>query len=72
LAAIKRLGPSAVVVWSQLDSTGRPQVLEAIPTTRTQIAIIAAGPGWESDLPPGVERPIDLVDTVMRVTAAIR
>jgi hypothetical protein len=72
LSAIKRVGPSAVVVWSQLDSTGGPEVLEAIPATRAQVAIIAAGPGWVADLPAGVERPMDLVDTVMRVTAAIR
>ena len=72
LTSIKRLGPAAVVVWSQLEETGGPEVLQAIPSGRSVPAIIAAGPGWSDTLPAGVERPVDLVDTVTRVTAAIR
>jgi hypothetical protein len=72
LAAIARLGPSAVVVWSQIDSTGSAEILQAIPASRLQVAVIAAGPGWAAELPSGVERPLDLVDTVTRVTAAVR
>jgi hypothetical protein len=71
-AAIRRVGPSAVVLWSQLGSTGVVDVFAEIAEARAQCAVLAVGPGWGADLPAGVERPSDLVDTVTRVTAAVR
>lgn len=71
-SAMTRVGPSAVVVWSQTAATGSADVMAAIETSRPGCVVVAAGPGWAPELPPGVERPSDLVDTVTRVTAAVR
>jgi MerR family transcriptional regulator, light-induced transcriptional regulator len=61
-AAVRRTGPSAVLVWSQLRSTGDPAQLSGVLTERARPVVVAAGgPGWDpSTLPAGVARPATL------------
>jgi len=71
-AAVTKVAPAAVVVWSQLESTGAADVFGQLGNARPGTVLIAAGPGWHDDLPATVVRPRDLTETVQRVTAAIR
>jgi MerR family transcriptional regulator, light-induced transcriptional regulator len=70
-AAVDRLGPAVVFIWSQTPDSADPAVLAAIPVVRPATTILVGGPGWLSDPPPGVERAVDLSDTVARITHAL-
>ncbi|MFC4589180.1 MerR family transcriptional regulator [Sphaerisporangium corydalis] len=70
--AMRRLGPLAVFVWSQLEITGDPEPLRGLPVLRPASRIVVGGPGWWSGhLPPGVGRAFSLDDAVAQVRAAI-
>ncbi|HEX6074411.1 MAG TPA: MerR family transcriptional regulator [Micromonosporaceae bacterium] len=60
--AVRRTGPQAVLVWSQLPGTGDVEQLAALSGVRPRPAVLAAaGPGWSGEgLPDGVERPTSL------------
>lgn len=62
-AAIHRTRPTAVLLWSQTESTGDPHQLDACLQGRRRPLLAAAGPGWP-ELPPTVERPADLTAAV--------
>ena len=69
-AAVSRVGPAALVVWSQTAGTGDPAQLEGLPTQRPAPLIMAAGPGWW-DIPRGAAPVTDLrvaVGMLARVT----
>ncbi len=51
-AAMRRTGPAALFLWSQLRATGDPAVLEALPVTRPAAAVVVGGPGWPRDRLP--------------------
>ena len=70
VAAIRRTGPSAVLVWAYLDTARGPETLAALPVLRPSPVVLAAGPGWGPELPPGVVRVTDLVDAVARIAHA--
>jgi len=70
-AAIKRSGPSAVVIWSSTPASGDPSSLAALPAMRPAPVVMAAGPGWSEILPEDVVRVNDLVDAVTRVANAV-
>ncbi|MEV5576804.1 MerR family transcriptional regulator [Spirillospora sp. NPDC052269] len=54
-AAIKRIGPRAVFVWSQTTDTGDPSWLDDLPGTRPPLRTVIGGPGWARDrIPDGV------------------
>lgn len=61
-AAIDRIRPTAVVVWSHTRDTGDPNHLKAATRKRWRPVLFAAGPGWP-DL-PGIERPTTLADAL--------
>lgn len=44
--AVRRTGPSALFLWSQIG----PAVLPALPATRPRTTVVLGGPGW-GDLP---------------------
>ena len=71
VAAIRRTGPAAVLVWSYVGSTGDPEQLAALPALRPAPVVLAAGPGWTHPLPPGVSAVSDLVDAVARIGHAV-
>lgn len=59
--AIRRLSPSAVLVWSQLEQTADPTVLTGQPAIRAGHRMAAVGPGWAHvRLPARVENPQSL------------
>jgi hypothetical protein len=72
LDAVDRTGPAAVVLWSQLRSSGNVDQLErllALP--HPPLVVGAAGPGWPTaDLPPAATPLGNLTDAVRVVAAA--
>jgi DNA-binding transcriptional MerR regulator len=71
VAAVRRTGPSAVLLWAHAPSTGGAAVLAELPTMRPAPALLVAGPGWEDPLPAGVQHVSDLVGAVARIAHAI-
>jgi len=56
-AAVRRLQPSGVVVWTQVTQTADPDVFAALPPASGGRILVAAGPGWTlTPLPPSVTR----------------
>jgi MerR family transcriptional regulator, light-induced transcriptional regulator len=51
-AAVRRTGPAALFVWSQLPGTADPAVLAALPVTRPPTSVVVGGPGWRADRLP--------------------
>ena len=69
--AIRRLSPSAVLVWSQLEQTADPAVLTGQPAIRAGHRLAAGGPGWAHvRLPARVENPQSLGDAVELLSGA--
>jgi DNA-binding transcriptional MerR regulator len=65
VAAVRRTGPSALLLWSQSPATADTSVLAAVPATRPPVSIITAGPGWDPDaLPARVGHATSLTDAV--------
>ena len=71
--AVTRTGPAAVVVWSQLPGTARPDQLTQLLVGGTRpLVVAAAGPGWSSrDLPPEIPILGSLTEAVRVVAAAV-
>jgi hypothetical protein len=53
-AAVNRLRPPALLVWSQTRATGSLALLSQLPVTRPPALVVLGGPGWPEALPPGV------------------
>lgn len=70
-AAIRRTGPAAVVVWSQMVRTGDAAWLADLRAVRPAPLVIAAGPGWIDPLPHEISRLEDLATAVQRIGAAV-
>ncbi|MET9218354.1 MerR family transcriptional regulator [Streptomyces sp. NPDC003300] len=69
--AVRRIGPAAVVLWSQSRSTAdRPLARHVAATSwgvkgaRTHPMVFLAGPGWAGPLMPGMLRPQGLRDAL--------
>nr|BFE64475.1 MerR family transcriptional regulator [Dactylosporangium thailandense] len=73
LAAVRRTGPAAVLVWSQLQSTGSPKQLEAVLAERARPLVLAAGgPGWpRPSVPQGVVLPDSLGEALGMLTSVL-
>ncbi|HSN06777.1 MAG TPA: B12-binding domain-containing protein, partial [Candidatus Angelobacter sp.] len=71
VAAIRRTGPAVVLVWARLQTDPRAHGLAELPVLRPAPVVLAAGPGWGSELPTGVTRATDLVDAVTRISRAV-
>jgi hypothetical protein len=70
-AAVRRLGPVAVVLWSQTRSTADRPLARHIAATawgikgaRAQPAVLLGGPGWAGRAEPGMLRPPGLRDAL--------
>ncbi len=68
-SAVRRVGPSAVFVWAYLP-VDRPDLLLALPAVRPSPVVIAGGPGWPTDLPPGIGRATDISSAVTTMLRA--
>lgn len=74
--AVRRTGPSAVVLWSQTRRTADPALVRRVRTTawgvrgaRVRPAVLVAGPGWRGLRLPGIARPRGLRDALDLLTA---
>ena len=65
MAAIKKIGPSAVVVWSQTRGTAEPEIWDQIIRQRPNPTLVAAGPGWDYFELNEVVKPTGLADTLI-------
>ncbi|MER5505238.1 MerR family transcriptional regulator [Streptomyces sp. NPDC002766] len=71
-AAVQRVGPSAVVLWSQSGSTASLPLAHHVASTRwgirgarTQSHVLLAGPGWGRGQRAGLLRPRGLRDALV-------
>jgi DNA-binding transcriptional MerR regulator len=73
LAAVRRTGPTALLLWSHHRDTADPAQLSAVLTERGRpIVLAAAGPGWNPALLPlGVSRPQTITDALVMLGAAV-
>ncbi|MGV9427890.1 MerR family transcriptional regulator [Streptomyces sp. NPDC003656] len=76
-AAVRRLGPAAVVLWAQARATAAPQLARHIAATawgvrgaRAQPLVMLGGPGWTGRPTRGMVRPTGLADALATLTAA--
>jgi MerR family transcriptional regulator, light-induced transcriptional regulator len=71
VAAVRRIAPVALVLWSQLAPSADPEVLRALPRTRPRVRVFVAGPGWAGvGLPAGAARLSSLGEATEVVGAA--
>ncbi|WP_262060385.1 MerR family transcriptional regulator [Streptomyces sp. STR69] len=70
-AAVRRLGPAAVVLWAQARSTASPPLARHLADlswglrgARRHPSVVLAGPGWSGTSARGVVRPATLTDAV--------
>jgi DNA-binding transcriptional MerR regulator len=71
IAAVRRTGPVALLVWSHQRSTADPAQLAAVLAERNRpLVVAAAGPGWpRTSLPAGVSVPGSLSEAIIELTA---
>ncbi len=70
-AAVRRIGPAALFVWSQLAETGSPEQLQKLPRTRPRVTVLVGGAGWAVErLPPAVMFCPDLRSAVAGIGSA--
>ncbi|MEV7403452.1 MerR family transcriptional regulator [Streptomyces sp. NPDC091267] len=74
--AVRRIGPSAVVLWSQSRNTaGRPlaqhvaSIEWGVRGARTRPSVLIAGPGWAGPPVPGTHRPQGLGEAIRMLAA---
>ena len=68
--AVKKLGPSAIVVWSQTPGTADVSIWDSIAPMRPGHLRICAGPGWQTALPEDVTKPKDFTSALLALAAA--
>jgi len=66
----RKLGPSAVVIWSQSLGTADLQTWRAIEPQRPAPLKLAIGPGWGADLPGDVTNTPSLAQTLITLAQA--
>lgn len=69
--AVRRCGPAAVVLWSQLPLTADVTLFDAVPRLRPPTTLIAAGQGWPEELPGSVVYATSLRHGVDLLAAAV-
>lgn len=77
--AVRRTGPAAVVLWAQSRSTAsralaaRVESIEwGVRGARRRPVVLAAGPGWAGQLPPGARHPSGLAEALDALAAINR
>ncbi|WP_141208489.1 MerR family transcriptional regulator [Streptomyces griseorubiginosus] len=72
LAAVERVGPGAVVLWSQSARTANLALVQQVAATRwgirgarTRSRVLLTGPGWGRSVRPGLLRPRGLHDALV-------
>lgn len=71
-AAVRRTGPAALFVWSQLSDTADERILAQLPVTRPATVLLVGGPGWVVErLPRRVGVAADLPQAIALVEQAL-
>lgn len=71
-AAVRRSGPAAVFLWSQMPATGDCEQLAEFPSLRPAPRVVVGGPGWDRNcLPAAVHVAGGLEDAVEQMLAAV-
>jgi hypothetical protein len=71
-AAVRRTGPAAVFLWSQVPDTGDPAALPDLRRRRPGARLLLGGPGWpQAALPEGSRLIGNLPDAVTEVMASL-
>ncbi|MEU3461240.1 MerR family transcriptional regulator [Streptomyces sp. NPDC006733] len=75
--AVRRIGPAAVVLWSQSRATADRRLARRVAATswgvrgaRAHPLVLLAGPGWAGPLMPGMLRPQSLLDALSALAEA--
>jgi MerR family transcriptional regulator, light-induced transcriptional regulator len=69
-AAISRIGPAALCVWSHAPQTSSPAQFDGLPRQRPPLRLLVAGPGWRT-VPPGAGLVTTLADAVREACTAV-
>lgn len=76
-AAVRRLGPAAVVLWAQARATASPPLARDVAATewgvkgaRRRPLVVLGGPGWAGRRMPGMPRPTGLGEALGLLAAA--
>lgn len=73
--AVRRTGPTVVVVWSQVPESADPGTFARLAALGQPLRMVAAGPGWDGPrrrrLPAVVATPTSLVEAIEVVAAAL-
>ena len=71
-AAVRRTGPAALFVWSQLPGTADERVLANLPVMRPPTVLLVGGPGWVPErLPERIGVAVDLAHAVTLVEQSL-
>ncbi|NUV39938.1 MerR family transcriptional regulator [Streptomyces sp. CAI-24] len=77
--AVRRTGPAAVVLWAQSRATASRALVARVESiewgvrgARRRPVVLAAGPGWAGQLPPGVRHPSGLAEALEALAAISR
>jgi len=71
-AAVRRIGPGVVFLWSQAPGTGDPAALPDLSPRRPGARLILGGPGWDRDRIPATARLVtSLPEALSEVVAAL-
>ena len=72
VAAVRRTGPAALLVWAQQSEHADVAMLDRLPLLRPPVAVLAGGVGWlERPLPARVTYASDLAAAVALVGRAV-
>ncbi len=72
VAAVRRTGPSAVLLWSAYPAAADiSEALQDLPTMRPAPVVLTGGPGWTEPMPPGVTHVHDLTGAVASIAHAV-
>ncbi|WP_432170520.1 MerR family transcriptional regulator [Streptomyces sp. 1222.5] len=79
VAAVRRLGPAAVVLWAQARSTASPPLARHIGDMRWGVKgarahplVVLGGPGWAGRPAPGLLRPTTLTEALDLLSSGSR
>ena len=70
-AAVSKIGPSAVLVWSQTKGTAEPELWNQIGLQRPLPKYVAAGPGWVGTELTGVSNPKNMTETLLLLASTV-
>lgn len=71
VSAVKKTGPAAVLVWSQMTDLLAIGSLAELPKLRPTPLVIAAGPGWQEPLPTDIKRSRSMADALNLISGAV-